>query len=174
VEERDGLPNDRLYDYVIEYRTNSPAPFPGIDQVGEDLDPEDLLPPWIGEPLPFLQAGDADQDFDFDQLDLIKVQVAAKYLTGQAATWGEGDWNGAPGGEPGNPPAGNGFFDQLDIIAALGPGHYLKGTYIALAGPGTEGHGQTSDLVYVPEPSTIGMLLIGMVLGLRCFRRMSG
>ena len=37
------------------------------------------------------QPGDADQDFDFDQLDLIQVQVAAKYLTGQPATWGEGD-----------------------------------------------------------------------------------
>ena len=45
-----------------------------------------------------LEAGDADQDLDFDQLDLVRVQVAAKYLTGQAATWGEGDWDGAPGG----------------------------------------------------------------------------
>jgi len=34
-----------------------------------------------------LQAGDADQDLDFDQLDLVQVQVAAKYLTGQAANW---------------------------------------------------------------------------------------
>ena len=48
---------------------------------------------------PKLQAGDADQDLDFDQLDLVQVQIAAKYLTGQAATWGEGDWNGAPGGD---------------------------------------------------------------------------
>ena len=46
---------------------------------------------------PFLAAGDADQDLDFDQLDLVKVQIAAKYLAGQAATWGEGDWDGAPG-----------------------------------------------------------------------------
>ena len=100
-----------------------------------------------GEIKPKLQAGDADQDLDFDQLDLVKVQIAAKYLTGQAATWGEGDWDGAPGGEQGNPPAGNGFFDQLDIIAALGPGHYLTGPYSALAGPGTVGDGQAS-LVY--------------------------
>ena len=53
-----------------------------------------------------LQAGDADQDLDFDQLDLVAVQIAAKYLSGEAATWGEGDWNGAPGGSPGDPPAG--------------------------------------------------------------------
>ena len=50
-----------------------------------------------------LLAGDADQDLDFDQLDLVQVQVAAKYLTGQAATWGEGDWDGAQGGEIGKP-----------------------------------------------------------------------
>ena len=79
-----------------------------------------------------LQAGDADMDLDFDQLDLVKVQVAAKYLTGQAATWGEGDWNGAPGGSPGNPPPGNGLFDQLDIISALSAGKYLTGPYAAI------------------------------------------
>ena len=44
-----------------------------------------------------LRAGDADQDLDFDQLDLVQVQVAAKYLTGAVATWGEGDWDGARG-----------------------------------------------------------------------------
>ncbi len=62
-----------------------------------------------------LLAGDADQDLDFDQLDLVQVQVAAKYLTALAATWGEGDWNGAPGGSPGNPPAGDGLFNQFDF-----------------------------------------------------------
>ena len=105
--------------------------------------------PGSGGPAPIrLQAGDADQDLDFDQLDLVKVQIAAKYLTGQPATWGEGDWDGAPGGEQGAPPAGNGFFDQLDIIASLNGGKYLTGPYAALApGDGTIGDGQTS-LVY--------------------------
>jgi hypothetical protein len=41
-----------------------------------------------------LRAGDANQDLAFDQLDLVQVQVANKYLTGELATWGEGDWNG--------------------------------------------------------------------------------
>ena len=91
-----------------------------------------------------LQAGDADQDLDFDQLDLGAVQVAAKYLTGVAATWGDGDWNGAPGGSPGNPPIGDGKFDQLDIIAALGAGKYLTGPYTAIAKNGTRDDGQTS------------------------------
>ena len=91
-----------------------------------------------------LMAGDADMDFDFDQLDLVKVQIAARYLTGQLATWGAGDWNGAPGGEPGNPPTGNGQFDQLDIIAALAPGHYLTGPYATIKPDGQQHDGQTS------------------------------
>ena len=94
-----------------------------------------------------LEAGDADQDLDFDQIDLVQVQIAAKYLTGQAATWGEGDWDAAPGGGPDNPPAGNGFFDQLDIVSALGPGNYLNGPYAAIGAGGTIGDGQTS-IVY--------------------------
>ena len=94
--------------------------------------------------LPSLMAGDSDQDLDFDQLDLVQVQISAKYLTGQAATWGEGDWNGAPGGEQGSPPAGDGFFNQIDIISALGPGHYLSGPYAAIQPGGTRGDGQTT------------------------------
>jgi hypothetical protein len=92
-----------------------------------------------------LQPGDADQDLDFDQIDLVKVQVAAKYLTGNAATWGEGDWNGGPGGSVGNPPAGDSRFNQNDIIAALAAGKYLTGKYAALANAnGARGDGQTS------------------------------
>jgi hypothetical protein len=105
---------------------------------------------------PPLQAGDADQDLDFDQLDLVRVQIAAKYLTGRAATWGEGDWNGAPGGQQGSPPAGNGFFDQLDIIAALGSDKYLKGKYAAVRPGGVAGDGQTS-IVYNPTSGELSV-----------------
>jgi hypothetical protein len=94
-----------------------------------------------------LQAGDADQDLDFDQLDLVQVQIAAKYLTGQPATWGEGDWNGAPGGQQSSPPVGNGFFDQLDIIAALANGLYLTGPYAGVQSNGMLSDGQAS-IVY--------------------------
>jgi hypothetical protein len=114
---------------------------------------------------PVLQAGDADQDFDFDQLDLVQVQVAAKYLTGQSATWGEGDWDGAPGGEQGAPPPGNGRFDQLDIIAALAPGHYLTGPYVASHLSVVDGRDLgNGDLIYVPEPSTVTLTALGLLV----------
>lgn len=74
-----------------------------------------------------LHEGDSDQNFDFDQLDLVQVQVAAKYLSGETSTWGEGDWNGAPGGTLDSPPAGDGLFNQLDIVAAQQAGLYLAG-----------------------------------------------
>ena len=96
-----------------------------------------------------LEPGDADMDGDFDQLDLVQVQIAAKYLTGEPATWGDGDWNGGPGGSLDDkvPPPGNGQFDQLDIIAALNAGKYLTGPYAAIPAGGQVGDGQTS-IVY--------------------------
>ncbi len=109
-----------------------------------------------GPVVPKLQAGDANQDLKFDQFDLIKVQQAAKYLTGQAASWGEGDWDTAPGGSQGSPPAGNGRFDQLDIIQALNNGLYLKGPYAALAPGGSIGDGQTS-IIYNPATGEVGV-----------------
>ena len=63
------------------------------------------------------QAGDANRDFRFDQLDLIQAVRGRKYDTGQSATWEEGDWNG------------DGLFDRLDVIAALSTGNYLAGPY---------------------------------------------
>ena len=99
------------------------------------------------EVLPMLLSGDADQDLDFDQLDLVQVQLSAKYLTGLAATWGEGDWNGAPGGSPGNPPDGDGQFNQIDIVASQQGAAYLTGPYAAVRLDGMKGDEQTS-LIY--------------------------
>ena len=82
---------------------------------------------------PPLQAGDANQDLKFDQLDLVQVVSAQKFLSGEPATWGEGDWNGAPGGSPGSPPAGDGKFENRDVIAALAAGKWLTGPYAARA-----------------------------------------
>ena len=128
-----------------------------------------------------LQAGDADQDLDFDQLDLVKVQSAAKYLTGTNATWGEGDWNGAPEGHAGAPPLGDGVFDQDDIVAALAAGLYLTGPYGAsrlaelTVAPsnvvGFKPNGNDVPLeppvevesIYIPEPSALLLATIGWI-----------
>ena len=135
----------------------------------------------IGDlPVIPLQAGDVDQDLKFDQVDLVEVLLANRYLSGLPATWGEGDWDGAPGGAPGNPPPGNGLFDQLDIVAALAPGHYLAGPYAAvvqsvgLQGDAHLGHNVAAlarggdpgvvDLAYVPEPSALLLGSLGVLL----------
>lgn len=74
-----------------------------------------------------LDAGDANKDYLFNQEDIIMALGAGKYLTGQSATWSEGDWNGAPGGSAASPPTGDNLFNQLDLIAALNAGNYSPG-----------------------------------------------
>ena len=120
-----------------------------------DLSASGVIPnfPPLATPL---QAGDSDQDFDFDQLDLVQVQIAAKYLTGQTATWGEGDWNGAPGGSAGAPPTGDGQFNQFDVIAAQQAGVYLTGPYAAIQPAGQRGDDQTS-IIYDPNTGELAV-----------------
>jgi hypothetical protein len=83
-------------------------------------------------------------------------------VTGQPATWGEGDWNGAPGGRPGDPPAGDGLFNQLDIVAAQQVAHYNTGPYAGLQPNGEQNDAQTS-VVY--DPNT-GELAVETPLGM--------
>lgn len=91
-----------------------------------------------------LSPGDANRDFRFDQQDIVQVLQAGKYLTGQPATWGEGDWNGGPGGYAAEPPRGDGTFNQQDIVAALQSGTYLTGAYAAISAGGQIGDEQTT------------------------------
>ena len=84
--------------------------------------------------------------------DIFQVLSRGKYETGQAATWGEGDWDGAPGGSPGSPPTGNGQFDFDDIFASLATGSYETGHY-ASGGGGSA----------VPEPSAVPLVIAGVV-----------
>ena len=80
-------------------------------------------PPFVVNPEAPIspQIGDADNNGRFDQLDIIQILQAGKYLTGEAATFGEGDFDG------------NGFFDQNDIVAALQTDSYLKGQQALLS-----------------------------------------
>ena len=118
---------------------------------------------WVAEPAnpkPIaLLPGDADQNQSFDQLDLVQVQVAAKYLTGLPATWGEGDWDGwdsLGGGTPGSPSAGDGFFNVLDVVAALAPGHYLSGPYASMSTATTR---LDDNIALVYDPATGGLAI---------------
>jgi hypothetical protein len=130
--------------------------------VGKGTSPGGSKELWMAILDPPLQAGDADQDWDFDQLDLVQVQVAGKYLTGEPATWGEGDWNGAPAVLSARPPAGDGLFNQLDIVAAQQAGLYLRGSYESA---------QSDDFVAVPEPSGILLMTLGLLGVFACVRR---
>jgi hypothetical protein len=67
---------------------------------------------WQGGPV--YQAGDANRDGVFDQLDLVDVLQSARYLSDEWATWEQGDWTG------------DALFDQLDIVAALQTATYLR------------------------------------------------
>ena len=76
--------------------------------------PTDTNPGEIREnTIPEFVAGDANQDGQFNQLDIINILQTGKYLTGKDADWSDGDFDG------------NGVFNQLDIIAALQTGNYL-------------------------------------------------
>jgi hypothetical protein len=107
-----------------------------------------------------LQAGDANQDLQFDFDDLFLALSSGKYETGLAATWGEGDWTGAPGGTVGNPPSGDGVFDFSDIFTALSVGHYQTGPYAARSGRSRPRVGGA-----VPEPSG-GLLAVAAACNL--------
>lgn len=132
---------------------------------------------------------------DFDQLDLVRVLQAGKYLTGEPATWGEGDWNGAPGGRPGDPPLGDGRFNQLDIIAVLGdsdvgpnsgchPALYralrpneprrIESFPVLAAGLDVKYAGLNLAAVSVPEPSGDCLLLAGCVVTILWLGWLSG
>jgi len=95
------------------------------------------------------EPGDANQDFIFDEMDIVQVAEAAKYMTGDWATWAQGDWNDDE------------HFNNLDIVAALATGNYLQGPYKAMA---------------VPELGTAQIvietaLLIGITIWLYCLGR---
>lgn len=113
----------------------------------------------VASRVPVLQPGDANQDLRFDQFDIVTVLSAAKYRTSELATWGEGDWNGAPGGCVDYPPIGDRILDQFDIIAAQQTGNYLTGRYASLYADSST---PTSHAT-VPEPRSLMLFSLGLL-----------
>lgn len=86
--------------------------------------------------------GDANLDGEFGSADLITVFQAAKYETGEPASWSEGDWNG------------DGTFNTGDLIAAFqGAGYEV--------GPRSAGNRLAHA---VPEPNALWLLLLTLPL----------
>ena len=88
------------------------------------------------------------QNFDgeFSSADFVAVFTTAKYETGGAATWAEGDWNG------------DGVFNSSDFVAAFSGGGYEQGA-------------RDGGLQVVPEPSSALMAIAGLGLLLAVRRR---
>ena len=100
---------------------------------------------WV-EQLANTYMGDANFDGQFNSSDFVTVFSAAKYETGQPATWAEGDWNGDK------------LFNSSDFVAAFAGGGYEKGE-------------RAGGLQTVPEPQSLAMFGIGLLVLTACRRR---
>ena len=89
--------------------------------------------------------GDANLDGEFNSTDFVEVFTAGKYETGQAAGWGEGDWDGDL------------QFNSSDFVAAFTNGGYEVGPRAAVNA--------------VPEPTTLAMFVLGMLAMIGKYRR---
>ena len=93
--------------------------------------------------------GDSNLDDEFNSGDLVQVFAAGLYEKDEMATWGQGDWNGDM------------RFGSGDLVVAFAAGGYEVGPRERVPPPAA-----------VPEPSALGMALLGLLfLVTRRYRR---
>ncbi len=110
-----------------------------FDLTGDGLvDQEDIID-WVKNRA-HSWMGDADVDGEFNSADLVAVFTAGQYEDGIPlnSVWSTGDWDG------------NGEFDSSDIVVAFSDGGYEQGPQPAANA--------------VPEPASIVVLLVGLVV----------
>jgi hypothetical protein len=115
----------------------SPTPDERFDVSGSGtVDYWDLQ--WLVNDIYKTWWGDANLDGVFSTGDLVTVFQVGKYESGMHAHWGEGDWEG------------DGVFNSTDLV------HFLANSAGYCPGPRAA--------VAVPEPMSVGRLVVGIAL----------
>lgn len=131
----------QLFDNAVNYAINGPATDPLAPLDNGTLTDPSARAAYVHDTLK-TWIGDSNLDHVFNSSDLVDVFTAGQYEDGVAgnSTWATGDWNG------------DGEFSSSDFVAAFSDGGYEQGPRAAVSA--------------VPEPSSLSLLLVG-VLGFR-------
>jgi autotransporter-associated beta strand protein len=95
----------------------------------------------------FAAPGDTNLDGRVDNFDLVAIDSARKFATGQVADWAEGDFNY------------DGVVNSFDLVAIDAARVFGQGSYLPVASG-------TASIAAVPEPGTCGLAIMAACLGL--------
>jgi len=104
----------------------------------------------------FATPGDGDLSGQVNVFDLLGIDAAGRFGTGQAADWSQGDFNY------------DGVTNILDLVAIDTAGAFGAGNYFPSAPTAT---GLLGDVAAVPEPTGLGLLVAAAALGGLALRR---
>ena len=107
--------------------------------------------------MSFAAPGDTNLNGTVDVFDLVSVNSAGKYGSGQAAVWSQGDFNY------------DSVTNVFDLVGINSAGAYGRGNYFPAA-PSTA----TGSVAAVPEPATLGLIAAVALAGSRLLLRTRG